>query len=993
MADNAETAQAEAQKNAMIQLDIANLDLSTFQNQALLVTGVVGQEAISRPIVYTLSMVSKSFSIEPKAMLGRFIGFRIRTRESESGKETRGFSGIITSFSGGELLLPRREFRTYSMRVVTPFALLDQGSNFRIFQDKDVLQIIDAVLKDAKQERFGSSSLFDFTISVLSSEKFPPLQFCVQYNETDFNFVSRLMEQHGLHYFFEQTDTTHKMIIVDGPPYKVNAVSPVSFVVSKDARGVIEEKFKHSFDPQLENWVYRDREYRNVPALSEESRKTVIPEVLGALHGEHYEYPGDYATLTTQGQTANYAKGLVRTRIEEEETRYETFSGTSINVRFAAGTRIKIIKADEQPDKERIPNELEKEYLLTTVSFSATEGGFTKESTGEILLRTLKNAAEAGGEAGVGLLTQAAKSNLPDVNKTINELPRFGSLLGAFFGGFAGVAIPILAELLLPRLPKIPIFSPLIDFLKDLISKKPPPPQTYTNSFTATPIIAGRQYRSHSISTKPRVPGPQTATVFGTTDEDVATDELGRVKVKFDWDRTGTGGPKKPVTNSCFLRVAQPWAGPKWGMQFLPRVGEEVLVDFIDGDPDRPLITGRVFNAAQNYPLDLPKFRLRSGIKTRTVPLATNDKAKFHMMRFDDTAGKEQLLLRSQGRTDVTSFGTYYETVHSNLHSQIGGKDPDTGKSGGSLFVTVGGEYDQHTMQSYYEGVDSQYQLTVKSDTALDLQAKYSTTVGTKATLNAQEVVIEASQKITLKVGASFVVVDPAGVFITGAMVNINSGGSPGSTMDVTMTDPVDAAQADPGDPQDFIEKHPPWKGGGGRRTHTAKAHHGLTVTANKDGTLQVGKGIKVAGDQAYQDTVVSQLALMNDTKTGNAMITDYDSTGKTMTIRPLAPPPNPPNAFATPTNGTNATNGKGSDSTLDYNPSQWPNPVNAPNAPGDVILFHEMTHAQHNAHGTQDNTPRADNFDDQEEFNTIGPENQYRDERGVPRRADHHSL
>ncbi|MFO1158070.1 MAG: type VI secretion system tip protein TssI/VgrG [Reyranellaceae bacterium] len=974
-------------------MDIQNLDLSTFQNQALLVTGVVGQEAISRPIVYTLSMVSKSFGIEPKAMLGRFIGFRIRTRETATGKEkeTRGFSGVITSFSGGELLPPRREFRTYSMRVVTPFALLDQGSNYRIFQDKDVLQIIDAVLKDAKQERFGSSSVFDFTISVLSSEKFPPLQFCVQYNETDFNFVSRLMEQHGLHYFFEQTDSTHKMIIVDGPPYKVNPVSPVSFVASKDARGVIEEKFKHNFDPQLENWVYRDREYRNVPALSEESHKTTIPEVLGAHHGEHYEYPGDYATLSTPGQTQSYAKGLVRTRIEEEETRYETFSGTSINVRFAAGTRIKIIRPrpDEQLDKERIPNELEKEYLLTTVSFSATEGAFTKETTGEILLRTLKSAAEAGGEAGVGLLTQAAKSNLPDVNKTINELPRLGSLLGAFFGGFAGIAVPIIAELILPHLPKIPILQPLID----LLSKKPPPPQTYTNSFSATPIIAGRQYRSPSISLKPRVPGPQTATVFGATDEDVSTDELGRVKVKFDWDRTGTGGPKTPVTNSCFLRVAQPWAGPKWGMQFLPRVGEEVLVDFLDGDPDRPLITGRVYNAAHNYPLDLPKFRLRSGIKTRIVPLATGDKAKFHMMRFDDTAGKEQLLLRSQGRTDVTSFGTYYETVHADLHSAIGGKNPDTGKSGGSMFVTVGGEHDQHIMKDMYEGIDAKFELTVKADTAQDLQAKYSTVVGTKATLNAQEVVIEASQKVTLKVGASFVVVDPAGVFINGAMVNINSGGSPGSTIDVPMTDPLDAAQADPGDPQDFIEKHPPWKGGGGRRTHTAKAHHGLTVTANKDGTLQVGRGIKVAGDQKYQDTVVSQLALMNDTAKGNALITDYQSTTKTMTIQPEVPPSNPPNSGATAANPTNASNGTGSNSTIDYNPGQWPNPVNAPDVPGDVILFHEMTHADHHAHGTRDPTPRTDGFDTNEEFNTIGPENDYRDERGVRRRVNHQAL
>ena len=152
------------------------------------------------------------------------------------------------------------------------------------------------------------------------------------------------------------------------------------------------------------------------------------------------------------------------------------------------------------------------------------------------------------------LLTQAAKSNLPDVNKTINELPRLGSLLGAFFGGFAGIAVPIIAELILPHLPKIPILQPLID----LLSKKPPPPQTYTNSFSATPIIAGRQYRSPSISLKPRVPGPQTATVFGATDEDVSTARRRRLNAsgRLQWRL----GPGEQFSLQPFL--IEPGGGP-----------------------------------------------------------------------------------------------------------------------------------------------------------------------------------------------------------------------------------------------------------------------------------------------------------------------------------------------------------------------------------------------------------------------------------------------
>jgi len=158
-----------------------------------------------------------------------------------------------------------------------------------------------------------------------------------------------------------------------------------------------------------------------------------------------------------------------------------------------------------------------------------------------------------------------------------------------------------------------------------------------------------------------------------------------------------------------------------------------------------------------------------------------------------------------------------------------------------------------------------------------------------------------------------------------------------------------------------------------------------LAVTANPDGTLQVGRGIKVGGDKAYQDTVVQQLALMNDTTTGHALIDDYNNnTTRNLTIRPQVPAPSPPNAGATPVNPTNASNGTGSDSNLGYNPNQWPNPVNAPNVPGDVILFHEMTHADHAAHGTRDRTPRADGFRNEEEFNTIQDENRYRNERGA---------
>jgi hypothetical protein len=154
-----------------------------------------------------------------------------------------------------------------------------------------------------------------------------------------------------------------------------------------------------------------------------------------------------------------------------------------------------------------------------------------------------------------------------------------------------------------------------------------------------------------------------------------------------------------------------------------------------------------------------------------------------------------------------------------------------------------------------------------------------------------------------------------------------------------------------------------------------------------------VAPGIRInSNDPAYIDAVVQDFATMNDTNAGHAMIRNMGASGRTATVQAY-PSETPANAYCTPTNPTTAGDGTGSDSTVQYNPTDWPDPTTPSKAPGDVLLFHEMTHAENNANGVQDNTPRTDNFDNQEEFNTIGPENRYRDERGVPRRHDHHDL
>jgi hypothetical protein len=236
------------------------------------------------------------------------------------------------------------------------------------------------------------------------------------------------------------------------------------------------------------------------------------------------------------------------------------------------------------------------------------------------------------------------------------------------------------------------------------------------------------------------------------------------------------------------------------------------------------------------------------------------------------------------------------------------------------------------------------------------------------------------------------------------------------------MGDPVDASIADNGEPG-YLEKLMEYKGGGGSRWRTLNPQHGPVVTRNADGTYQFSKGVKVKGDPDYAAKVINDLTTMTTTKEGQKVLDSLDSSGKQTTIQNFSgAPPNPPNAFAQPGNNTGADyqkatpagqpvfdgggnpmndasgnqlvgTGTGTDSIVSYDPNQWPAASSKSKAPGDVILAHELNHSDNQTHGRYDGTPRTDNFDTNEEFNAIGPENRYRDERGVPRRTNHHDL
>ncbi len=301
------------------------------------------------------------------------------------------------------------------------------------------------------------------------------------------------------------------------------------------------------------------------------------------------------------------------------------------------------------------------------------------------------------------------------------------------------------------------------------------------------------QYRAPRVTPRPLVQGSQTAVVVKQKDneDEIYVDEHGRVKVQFHWDHE-----QPPEDSSMFVRVSQGWAGAGWGMMFLPRVGQEVIVDHLEGDPDRPMITGRVYNRTHMPPYKLPDEKTKSTIKT----YSTEDSKRFHEIRFEDKNQNEQLFIRAQRRMDTRVLGTHYHTAGGSLHELIGGEDDQGNKYGSYYRTTYKGEH-FHNKLDHYQWIEDLQNVRIDKDVLHWLQQNYALFVKEKFEINAKELVIEMKEKIALKVGGNFIVIDQQGVTIVGTKVKINSGGSAPTVADRQMDGPYDAIPADTGKP------------------------------------------------------------------------------------------------------------------------------------------------------------------------------------------------
>jgi len=624
----------------------------------LRVVDFTATEAISSPYRVELTLASED-ELGFDAALGKAALLTIASPDAD-----RYFHGIINQFT--QLGISGR-FNVYRASLVPSLWLLSQEQDCRIFQDKSVPDIVKVVL----EERGISADNYAFRLQ----GQYDPRTYCVQYRETDLNFISRLLEEEGIFYFFEHAEDKHLLVFGDGTVnyQPIQGEASVQFHVA-DGR-VSEEETVSSF--VLSRRIYpgkvslKDFNFES-PALDLSAENT--SEISQDL--EIYDYPGEYL---------DQARGssLARVRLQEAVMFKDKGEGQGACPRFTPGFMFTL--TDHEVD------DLNKEYLLIDVVHTGSQTqALDEESSG---------------------------------------------------GGFE-----------------------------------------YSNHFLAIPSSV--TFRPERNAPKPVVEGIQTAIVVGTSGEEIYTDEYGRVKVQFHWDRRG----RNDENSSCWMRVSQLWAGTGWGAMFIPRIGQEVIVDFLEGDPDRPLITGRVYHSSNMPPYDLPGEKTKSTIKSYSSP----DGGGFNEVRFDDLKGEEQVFIHAEKNQDVRTKKDRKEWVGQDSHLIVVRNQLE--KVQADKHLTVNGDHN--------EKVDGAVSLEAGTDIQEKAGGKHALDAAQEIHLKAgMKVIIEAGTQVSLKAGGSFVDIGPAGVSIQGAMVNINSGGSAGSGSGSSPASPEEPSEADTAEP------------------------------------------------------------------------------------------------------------------------------------------------------------------------------------------------
>jgi type VI secretion system secreted protein VgrG len=554
------------------------LSISTpLGKDALLLARLVGREEISSLFRFEATLLAPGGT---PLDFARLLGQGVTVRLESVGWPTRWINGIVNRLVQGRQILGEGgevRFLHYQAEIVPTFWLWTKRVQCRIFQYQTVPQILETVLQ-------GLSTTFRLT------GEYAPRDFCVQYNESDYAFASRLMEEEGIFYFFQHAEDSHQLVVTDDVACLTEVASPQTLDFD-----VVEGGNRPG--PRIRVW--------------EKSQEITAHQI--SLDDYCFEMPEKSLAVRAQVSGAPVQVGGVAHRLDVVRGQWDL-------------TKYEYPGAFAQRYDGIAPGGGQQPAVLTQV-FS--DGQRTARLR---LEEETARALEVRGEGDCwhfqpGYRFSLARHFDGNGKYTLIAVEHEASLEEAYLGG-SGMSF------------------------------------RYCCRFRGLP--AEVPYRPERKTPRPRLVGSQTATVVGLADEPIFTDPYARVKVKFRWDASGTTGAQ----SSCWIRVAQAWAGRNYGSLYIPRAGQEVLVDFLEGDPDNPIIVGVVYNAGQMPPFMLPGQRNCSGVKTQTV---NGQPSNFHGLAFDDTPNAEQIHLHSEKYLTQSCEEAMYLNVAQQHHVNVGG--------------------------------------------------------------------------------------------------------------------------------------------------------------------------------------------------------------------------------------------------------------------------------------------------------------------------------
>jgi type VI secretion system secreted protein VgrG len=621
-----------------------DITLTTPLSDTLNLVSLQGQEAISETFSFELELTCSNSGIDFSQILGQAVTLTF----SLPGGQSQYLNGVVTFFGQGSQ--SERGDTTYYARLEPWTALLRMNMVQRIFQNQTVPQILEAV--------FSALSLSDYKNALTGT--YSARDYCVQFGESTFDFISRLMESEGIFYFFTHTSSAHTLVLADDASAFVALPGITTLQFGRTGRSW--ENIDVIVDGRIEQHMVPNQ-------ISADDFNFVTPTTdlysvsTGSASGTYasvlalYQYPGLFQAKDA-GETAT---GITLTSFEAQQ---QQFVGQSMCRAFQAGAKFTLA------------------------------GHYRSDANATWVLRGVRHH---------------------------------------------------------------------LDYRND----------SYTNQFVAFPSTT--TFRPPQVTPRAQVRGTQTAIVVGKSGEEIWTDQYGRIKVKFHWDQSSA----QDDTCSCWIRVAQGWAGQQWGSIFIPRVGQEVLVSFLNGDPDRPIVTGCVFNGQQTTPYTLPDNQTRSTIKTSS----SKGNSGNNELCFEDKQGSEEIFLQAQKDLTINVLGDQTSTIANNRsvtvsqgnHTVAVTQGNETHTVGGTRSVTVTGN-ESHTNQAKFtQSVTGDFSLSVSGNLSISVDGSISISSGTSFSQKAgSSLSIQSDGSISSTANASHSVQSSGTLELKGSLVQIN---------------------------------------------------------------------------------------------------------------------------------------------------------------------------------------------------------------------------